>query len=394
MVGAGVMGGGIAQWVSARKLNVVLRDIDEEKVLGGMATASKLYQVGVKRRLFSQTEAARGLDRIFPSASEVSLKRVGIVIEAAVENMEIKKQIFDQLEKLADDDTILATNTSALSISEIAKSTQYPERVIGIHFFNPVHRMPLVEIVVGQKTSKEVISRVVQFVQKIGKLPVVVKDSPGFVVNRILMPYLVEAGILFEQTGHVRDMDESMLDFGMPMGPLRLIDQVGVDVSQHVASFLKKQYGDRIPSPTILQKMIEKGYIGQKSGKGFYTYKKKRQDIEINNELVLWSDAKGETEATPVEWQQRMVLLMVNEAARCLEEKVAETSEDIDFAMIMGTGFAPFRGGPLRYADSVGISEIVDQLVGLAEKIHSRFAPCNLLKTMAIEKRTFYESRK
>lgn len=304
--------------------------------------------------------------------------------------MEIKKKIFQELDAKTDADTIWATNTSALSISAIAGATRDPERVIGIHYFNPVHRMPLVEVVVGEKTAPDVIQRTLCFVQKTGKLPVVVKDSPGFLVNRILMPYLIEAGLLYESGVPAAEIDEAMLTFGMPMGPLRLIDEVGVDVAEDVASFLVSAFKERLPETGLLRKMIDAGFLGRKAGQGFYVYKGKKKNPEVNKATRDWVVQGEEPALFSRDAQKRMVLLMVNEATRCLEQELVESPDDIDFAMIMGTGFAPFRGGPLHYADGFGIFEIVDDLTALAERLGPRFSPCALLQTMATERKSFF----
>src|SRR2546429_283010 len=270
VIGAGVMGAGIAQWLSSRGLPVILRDVNTEQVAKGMAGVAQLYHEGVKRHLFTKLEARDGLDRIFPSPAEAPLRNVDLIIEAAVEKMDLKKKIFQELGELAGPNTVLATNTSALSVSEIAASTKSPERVVGIHFFNPVHRMQLVEVVVARQTSPEVAQRAVRFVQQMGKLPVVVKDSPGFLVNRILMPYLIEAGHLFEAGASVEDIDEAMLDFGMPMGPLRLLDEVGVDVAHHVAGELADKFTGRMLTPRVLDQLLQVGLLGRKGVRGYY----------------------------------------------------------------------------------------------------------------------------
>jgi 3-hydroxyacyl-CoA dehydrogenase/enoyl-CoA hydratase/3-hydroxybutyryl-CoA epimerase len=393
VIGAGVMGAGIAQWASARELQVVLRDVNAEQVAKGMATIAQLYEQGLKRRAFTKIEARAGMDRIAPAASEVPLKNVDLIIEAAVENMDLKKDIFRRLDEQAGPGTILATNTSALSISEIAAATKHPDRVIGIHFFNPVHRMQLVEVVVGQHTRPDVIQRSVRFVQQTGKLPVVVKDSPGFLVNRILMPYLIEAGHLFECGARVEDIDEAMLDFGMPMGPLRLIDEVGVDVAHHVAETIAAKFSSRLGAPQVLHEMFEAGLLGRKNGRGFYVHTKGSKEPDVNPNIDKFQQRALAATLSRAELQSRMVLLMLNEAARCLEEKVVAEPADVDFAMIMGTGFAPFLGGPLRFADYVGIPQLVEELDKLATKEAPRFAPCGLLQTMAAKGKTFYEEK-
>lgn len=389
VIGAGVMGAGIAQWLAARGLPVVLRDINADAVGKGMGTIGKLFADGVKRHTFTRVEARTAMDRIYPVAFGAPLASMDLVIEAAVEKLELKQKLFQQLAALAGEHTILATNTSALPVSEIAAATPHPERVVGIHFFNPVHRMQLVEVVQAKQTSSDVVRRALRFVQQIGKLPVLVKDSPGFLVNRILMPYLIEAGHLFEAGASVGDIDAAMLDFGMPMGPLRLIDEVGVDVSKHVADTLVRCYSDRLETPPMLGRMLELKWLGRKSGRGFYVHE--GRDAKPNpevNQFRLTDTAQG---LAREELQRRMVLLMVNEAARCIEEQVVAEPEDVDFGMIMGTGFAPFRGGPLRYADAAGLSKMVDEMNRLVDAGAKRYLPCPLLHNMAVFGGRFYE---
>lgn len=389
VIGAGIMGAGIAQWVSAHGHKVILRDINEDAVLKGMATIADIYREGLKRHTFDKVSARNGMDRIHPSACEVPLKRVDLVIEAAIENMEVKKQVFQRLAKLTREDTVLATNTSALSVSEIATVVPHPERVIGIHYFNPVHRMQLVEIVVGKQTSSTVTEQALQFVRGIGKLPVVVKDSPGFLLNRVLMPYLIEAVSLFEAGAPIKEIDEAMLDFGMPMGPLRLIDEVGVDVAWHVATHLNAVLGDRITVPQTLTFLMEKKHLGKKAKLGFYTHRSQRVS-EVNLTLQPRKRSNHAAHKDRRALSARMVFAMVNEGARCLEEGVVSTPQDVDFGMIMGAGFAPFTGGPLRYADSIEIPHLVSELKHLAKDVHDRFAPCTLLRTMAKSEQRFY----
>jgi 3-hydroxyacyl-CoA dehydrogenase/enoyl-CoA hydratase/3-hydroxybutyryl-CoA epimerase len=388
VIGAGVMGAGIAQWLSARHLPVVLRDVNAEQVAHGMSTIAKIYNDGVKRHALSRREARDGVDRIFPAPSEAPLQNVDLVIEAAVEKLELKKTIFQRLDALAGDETLLGTNTSALPISELAASTRRPERVLGLHFFNPVHRMQLVEVVAARQTSPEVLERAVKFVRQIGKLPVVVKDSPGFLVNRILMPYLIEAGNLFENGARIEDIDEAMLDFGMPMGPMRLIDEVGVDVALHVAKTLAASFGGRMKIPALLQQMMDAKLLGRKSGSGFYLHGK--GEARLNLAVKRFAQGQSAAAISRQELQERMVLLMVNESARCLEEQIVTAPEDVDFAMIMGTGFAPFRGGPLRYADSLGAERVVGAMGALVDRGADYFAPCELLKQMAAAGKKFY----
>jgi 3-hydroxyacyl-CoA dehydrogenase/enoyl-CoA hydratase/3-hydroxybutyryl-CoA epimerase len=381
------MGAGIAQWLSSREVRVILRDVNPQAVAAGLERIRKLF--GDRR--FTPKEARDGFDRIAPTTQAVPFDQVDLVIEAAVEKMEAKKKIFAQLDEQAGNAaTLLATNTSALSLAEIAGATKNPARVVGIHFFNPVHKMQLVEIVAGPQAAPESVQRAAQFARQIGKLPVVVKDSPGFVVNRILVPYLLEAGLLFENGARAADIDEAMLDFGMPMGPLRLIDEVGVDIAADVAATLAARFSDRLQVPEVLAKMISKGWLGRKSGRGFYVYAGKKKAVP-NPGLSSVCRSQDAAALDRAELKLRLALLIVNEAARCVEERISSGPDMVDFAMVMGTGFAPFRGGPLRYAETFGLRRAVDELDRLSTVVGPRYTRCDLLEQLAAEGRRFYE---
>lgn len=345
VIGAGVMGSGIAQWFAARGASVILRDVDRGKVAAGMEAVRKLFSGAVRKRILTKHEAMRKMDLITPSAEALPLNGCDLVVEAAVENLEIKKKIFADLCARSSDEAILATNTSALPISELceAEGVTHPERIIGLHFFNPVSRMKLVEVVVTEWTSPEVVERVLSFVRGIGKLPVVVKDSPGFLVNRILMPYLIEAGKLVDQGYTPAYIDKAMLDFGMPMGPLRLLDEVGLDVASHVAATMGETFGARFALPVCIKGHLASGNLGKKSGRGFYPYEKGEPVVAMRPDLPVTALSRSAI-------AEQLAGLMSREAALCLDEGIALDADDIDFAMVMGTGFAPFRGGPLEYA--------------------------------------------
>ncbi len=345
VVGAGVMGSGIAQWLAAKGYPVTLRDLDENRVAAGMNSISGLFAEAVKKRILTRHEAGRKLDLVFPSASPVPLHRCDLAVEAAVENLAVKKKIFADLSARTSPGTILATNTSALPITDLgtAEGVKHPERIIGLHFFNPVSRMKLVEVVVTEFTSPETVERTLDFVRAIGKLPVVVKDSPGFLVNRILMPYLIEAGHLVDAGTDPAKIDEAMLDFGMPMGPLRLLDEVGLDVAAHVAGTMAEAFGDRFLVPAVLTRLVAEGHLGKKSGRGFYDHSGGR-----NISPSAGENPDGDIPAAEI--AARLAGLMVTEAERCLAEGIVGSADEVDLAMILGTGFAPFRGGPLAYA--------------------------------------------
>jgi 3-hydroxyacyl-CoA dehydrogenase / enoyl-CoA hydratase / 3-hydroxybutyryl-CoA epimerase len=386
VVGAGLMGSGIAQWLSARGLNVVLKDIGPEPLGKGLQAIDRVYRDAVKRKILSEVDARAGFDRILPIYEDVQLTNVDLAIEAAVEKLDLKKQIFSALEPKVPNALLIASNTSGLSIDTISEGMAHPEKVVGVHFFNPVHRMQLVEVVRGSRTSETVLAMAIQFVKSIGKLPVLVQDSPGFLVNRILLPYLVEAIRIFSEGHSVEAIDRTMLDFGMPMGPLRLNDEVGLDVSQHVGSDLAARVSHLPPLNNVLPRMIEKGWLGKKSGTGFYVYRDRSETP--NPELKELQPSIQPTNADQL--SDRLVFVMVNEAARVLEEKVVTNPADVDFGMIMGTGWAPFRGGPLKYADSVGISTVVSRLNHLAGKFGEHFKPCALLSDMVNHGGTFF----
>ena len=388
VVGAGVMGSGISQWLSSRGLSVLMQDIGPEPLAKGMSAITKLNQDAVRRRLLTESEANAVADRIVPVFGRVHYRQIDLLLEAAVEKLDLKQGLFKELEPRLPNTELFATNTSALSIDAIASNLQRPERLVGIHFFNPVHRMQLVEVVRGPRSSQVAVATAVNVVKSIGKLPILVNDSPGFLVNRILLPYMLEAVRAFAEGYSVEQIDTDILDFGMPMGPLRLIDEVGVDVSQHVGADLVQRVQGLPPATPILNQMIERGWLGKKSGKGFYVYS--RTDERPNSELGPFQIASSPTVSDPLELRDRLILVMVNEAARCFEEGVVADAETVDFGMIMGTGWAPFRGGPLKFADELGLPTLVERLRVLSERHGSYLSPCQLLVQKAEKDETFF----
>ena len=406
VIGAGVMGSGIAEWLSSRGVTVILRDVSRDILDRGLANIEKTYADAVKRGLMGEEQARQGRSRIVASTAPMELRDVQFVIEAASEKMEIKKEIFRELSMQAGPHTVVSTNTSALSVSELADCTVAPERVLGLHFFNPVSRMKLVEVVLTKETSEETKEHALAFIRQIAKLPVVVRDSPGFLVNRVLFPYLLDAAELLEAGIEAEKIDNALVEWGMPMGPLRLIDEIGVDITIDIAATLEKAFGRRDHAPVVLLWLRDGQMLGRKTGAGFYQYEGKTQ--APNERLAQWrrglhGDVEGaEGPAIPPdrhrdprlrlsegELANRLVFLMANEAARCLEENVVESPEDADYGMILGTGFAPFRGGPLRVAEHFGLKKIVDELESLA-RIDEKFTPCELLKSHAREGTRFY----
>jgi len=408
VIGAGIMGSGIAQWLSSRGVSVILRDVGTEELTRGLANIEKIYADAVKRAIMTEEKAKEGRARIVASSAPIEMRDVQVVIEAASEKLEIKKQIFRDLVQKAPHAAMLATNTSALSLSDLAAETKTPERVVGLHFFNPVSRMKLVEVVVGTETSDATIARALGFVRQIAKLPVIVRDSPGFLVNRVLFPYLLEAAELFENGVSGQEMDHALLQWGMPMGPLRLIDEIGVDITVDIANTLEKAYGQRDRAPKILREMQSAKMLGRKSGRGFYRYEGKSQTS--NAEIEKWrghlvagvgdpgrrvaSPSPESGSATPTttknDLANRLMSLMVNEAARCLEENVVASPEDADYGMILGTGFPAWRGGPLRFAENFSIKKLVEEMERLA-RTNEKYTPCELLRKHAQEGTKFHE---
>ena len=410
VIGSGVMGSGIAQWLSSRGVTVILRDVAREQIDRGLANIEKSYSEAVKRGLMTDEKAKEGRARIVASTAPMELRDVQFVIEAASEKMGIKKEIFRELAMEAGPTTVVATNTSALSVSGLADVTVSPEHVIGMHFFNPVSRMKLVEIVIAKQTSDDTRERTLAFSRQIGKLPVVVRDSPGFLVNRVLFPYLLDAAELFEAGVEAEKIDSALVQWGMPMGPLRLIVEIGVDIAVDIGNTLEKAYGRRDHVPAVLLWLRDGQLLGRKTGAGFYKYEGKRQTP--NESLVEWrksarhserseaesrnpvakskSDSAGSLDSARDDLALRLVFLMVNEAARCVEEKVVDSPEDADYGMILGTGFAPFRGGPLRFAENFGLRRVVDELERLAQS-EEKFSPCEILKKHARDETKFYE---
>jgi 3-hydroxyacyl-CoA dehydrogenase/enoyl-CoA hydratase/3-hydroxybutyryl-CoA epimerase len=310
-----------------------------------------------------------------------------------VEKLELKKKIFQNLETLTRPDTVLATNTSALSVSKLGEGLRNPERVVGMHFFNPVHKMKLVEVVRARHCSQAAVDTAVALARRIGKFPLVVSDSPGFLVNRILLPYLLEAAMLFEQGAKLEDIDTCMSEFGMPMGPLRLLDEVGLDIAADVEETLASAFAATMLKSQVIPQMIQAGLLGKKSGAGFYTYEGGEEHANAGASAFQKPESSVVT-LSPDELQHRLVMLLVNEAARCLEERVVETAADVDFGMILGTGFAPFRGGPLRHAETLGISRVVEDLNQMRMQWGARYTPARILVDHAARKESLYEDER
>jgi 3-hydroxyacyl-CoA dehydrogenase/enoyl-CoA hydratase/3-hydroxybutyryl-CoA epimerase len=360
VIGAGVMGGDIAAWCALRGMIVTLEDREAKYIAPAMGRAYKLF----KKKLKVPIKITPVMDRLIPDVDGKGAETADVIIEAIFENLDAKQALFQRLEKQAKPDAILATNTSSIPLEEIGQGMQSPDRLVGIHFFNPVAQMPLVEVVKAAKTSAEVVQRALSFVVKIGRFPIEVKSSPGFLVNRVLMPYMMEAMSLMEEGVPASMIDKVAKDFGMPMGPIELADTVGLDICLSVAKNLSQHFAGKIPER--LQKMVEAGHLGRKSGEGFYKYGKDGKAI------------KEKSHSTPIAKEiieQRLIDRMLNEAVACYREGVISDLELLDGGMIFGTGFAPFTGGPINYARHKGIGNLTAEMTQLMKQYGSRFEP-------------------
>ncbi len=388
VVGAGVMGGAIAELAAANDVPVVLKDVDQEPLDDGLRHAKELLEKAARKGVFSEEEAGLKFSLVEGTLSYEPFRDVDLVVEAVVEKMAVKKQVLREVEEVIPEEAIFTTNTSSLSVTEMASASERPERIAGLHFFNPVHKMPLVEVVRTEDTSQATLAAALGFALDMGKNPVLVKDGPGFLVNRVLAPYLNEAGYLLEEGAGVRAVDQALSDYGMPMGPCRLLDEVGLDVAHHVSGVMAEAFGDRMKPAGVVDQLLEDGRVGKKGGLGFYVYRdgeQKKVDPELKRILPRPETASPGAD----EVRRRSLYLMVNEAAHALEDGVVEDAGMVDLAMVMGTGFPPFRGGPLRWADMEGLDVILEGLRGFQDRLGPRFRPADLLVRKAERGRTF-----
>jgi 3-hydroxyacyl-CoA dehydrogenase/enoyl-CoA hydratase/3-hydroxybutyryl-CoA epimerase len=344
VLGAGTMGAGIAMWCSARGLTVRLKDLKPEFVAAGMKRIEDAYRDGVKRRKITELQMQHGMARVHPTTEYTGFGDCDLVIEAVLEKIEVKRPVFAELTPLLRPDCVIASNTSAIPIDDLAAATGRPERFVGIHFFNPVHKMPLVEVVRGTKTDPAIVAAAVEFAKQLKKIPVVVKGAPGFLVNRLLMPYLNEAGVMLGEGVGVEAMDGAMVDFGWPMGPARLIDEIGVDVTLDVARELAEAFRDRMIVAPILRQVHEQGLKGRKGGAGFYIGERTNPAVKLPGGKTMSAE----------EIQKRLMNAMVAEAKLCMKEEIVAAEDDIDVAVIFGLGFPPFRGGLVKWARDAG----------------------------------------
>ncbi|HHF7347303.1 TPA: 3-hydroxyacyl-CoA dehydrogenase NAD-binding domain-containing protein [Legionella feeleii] len=358
VIGAGVMGGDIAAWCALRGLRVTLQDKSHQQIAPALVRAYALF----KKKLRQPRLIQAAMDRLLADPDGYGIAKADVIIEAVFENLAVKQTIMKEVEQKASKEAIIATNTSSIPLDEISQVMENPTRLIGIHFFNPVAKMDLVEVVSSNKTAKDVSKRSCSFVNQIGRLPLPVKSSPGFLINRVLMPYLMECVQLLEEGYSGEEIDEAAKNFGMVMGPVELADTVGMDVCLAVAENLTAHFGGSVPQK--LRDMVKEGKLGRKSGQGFYRYKNGKA---IKQRMKPTKSAKGKDIAN------RLILRMVNEAASCLREGVVADSDLLDGGMIFATGFAPFRGGPMNYAKQFGHDKLNELFAKLEAQYGERF---------------------
>ncbi len=378
VLGAGVMGGGIAWLAGEKGIPIRIKDVAPESLGGAMKTAGTLWSRDFRRRRLTRQERDRRIEQLSFTLDYTGFNQVDLVVEAVVESLEIKRKVIAELESVVSADTVIASNTSSLRIADIASGAQRPERIVGLHFFNPVPRMPLVEVVAGPHSTARSVATAYRLALALGKTPILVQDGPGFLVNRLLSFYLGEALHLLEKGADIEQTDRILVEFGMPMGPFELLDQIGLDVAEKVTHVMAGAFGERLPAQATLGRLTGEQHLGKKTGRGFYVYSggKKQapspEAIRAAGEPARWDPPEGDV-------VDRLILPMVNEAARCLDEGLVRRPLDVDLGMVMGTGFPPFRGGLLRYADDRGVAAIVDRLGSLADQVSGRLGPSEAL---------------
>lgn len=393
VLGAGTMGGGIAQVAADRGIYVRMKDITNEALALGFKHASEIFSKYMKRKKITPHEFEAKMAKISGGLDYAGFKQMDVVVEAIVEDMNIKKKVIGEVVKHVRPDAIIATNTSSLSVTEMAEAHPNPENFVGMHFFNPVDKMPLVEVIRGPKTSDEATATIFELSKKMGKTPVVVKDGPGFLVNRLLMPFLIETMFILEDGMAVETVDRWYTHkFGMPMGPFRLMDEVGLDVCYKVVKIFRKSLGERVQLPKVLDALHDSKRLGKKSGRGFYLYDDKGKQLSVDRSIYAELGLNAPTNPlSEKECIERGVFTMINEASLALiEDRIVNHPEEVDLAMIMGTGFPPFRGGLLKYADSIGTQTVAQELEVYAAKCGPRLKPSRPLENLAKNNRKFY----
>ena len=387
VLGAGFMGAGVAQVLAHKGYGVLLKDRDEKSLGRGLKQCNDLFAGLVKRRKYTPVEQKMAMSRLVPRTDYSGFSRVPFVIEAVFEDVDIKHQVIREVEEAGPDDLIFASNTSTIPIGRLAEASKRPENFIGMHFFSPVHKMPLLEIIKTDKTSDETLATTVDVGRKMGKTIIVVNDGPGFFTSRVLGPFVNEALWCLAQGASVDQIDKAVTGWGWPVGPLALLDEVGIDIAHHAGGVMAEYAGDRVQTSPVFEKMINSGRRGRKGGSGFYDYSKRPKKVDpAIYELIGWEPSTlSDEEIIERTWMQ-----MLNETALCIEEGIIENPNDIDIGVIFGFGFPPFRGGILREADKLGLDYVVGRLQTYADQYGQRLEPAQLLKDMAAQGKRFH----
>jgi 3-hydroxyacyl-CoA dehydrogenase/enoyl-CoA hydratase/3-hydroxybutyryl-CoA epimerase len=392
VLGSGFMGAGIAGLAAQQGIIVRMKDAEHERVAAGFAAIRRLADERLERKHITRQELSDEMSRVTGTVSYSGFAGADLVVEAVFEDVQIKHQVLRETERVLRDNAIFATNTSTIPIATIAHASARPDRVVGMHFFSPVHRMPLLEVITTRRTDPQVVVSAVAFGRKLGKTVIVVNDGPGFYVNRILAPYLNEAGILLDQGARMEVVDEAMVKFGFPVGPIALMDEVGLDIAGKAGAIMATAFGARMTPARSLSSAVAAGRHGRKNRKGFYRYDyrgKKGGPDESAYELT--PAGRQRVQFTAEEIQARLVLAMLNEAARCLADGIIRSARDGDIGAVYGIGFPPFRGGPFRYMDLLGGSDVVRRLEELNHRFPGRFDPAAILLEMSRRHTRFHE---
>ncbi len=392
MIGGGLMGGGIAYVTINAGIPVRLKDRDDAGVGRGLKVVRDLLDERVKKKQISREERDQVFARLTGSADYAGIGHADVIIEAVFEDLALKHEVLRDVEAIVRPDAIFASNTSSISIATIAAASKRPENVVGMHYFSPVPKMPLLEIVRAPKTSARTVARAVALGRKQGKTVIVVKDGVGFYTSRILAPYMNEAAYLLAEGVRVDALDDALVAWGFPVGPVQLLDEVGIDVAAHVGPIMQDAFGSRLTPPPVMEQLVKDDRKGRKNGRGFYRYGKGAGGKKLVDDSVYGVlGVKPDKVVPPEEMQMRCALSMVNEAARCLGEGILSSPRDGDVGAIFGLGFPPFRGGPFRYVDAVGAGEIVRRIETYQRRFGERFTPAPLLVDVAKKGARFYD---
>ena len=390
VVGAGIMGAGIAGAALRKGVPTLLTDVAQAALAKGVGSITKVMQARIEIGRATPADMVSVLSLLNTTPSLAQLADCDVVAEAVVENEEVKTKLFRDLQAIVKPDAILASNTSTISITRMAQAVAKPENFAGLHFFNPVDRMQLVEVIRGEKTSDQTTVTLVGLAKKLGKTPIVVKDCPGFLVNRILFPYLNEACVMLEEGADPRAIDKAASDFGMPMGPITLSDVVGLDTCLYAGMVVNRAFKDRAKPTQILGELVKAGRLGQKSGAGFYSYAKStRGNDDPAFAPFLEKVRTAKRDFSPDELRDRLFLPMLIEATLVLSEGIVRDPADVDMGLILGIGFPPQHGGLLRWADTIGLSNVLTRLAGY-EGLGKRYQPTELLRKLAASGKGFF----